>query len=141
MKLATFLTSIALPLAATAGDFPAGSPGFSTSLEAATLAAKASGKPVVVVFSASWCPPCQAMKQSVYPSAAVKPLQDRFEWAYLDIDEPANEAVAKKYGVKGIPHIQFLSKDGKKLDKQVGSSSPEEFAAELQKVLKKVSPR
>jgi thiol-disulfide isomerase/thioredoxin len=137
MKLALLLSTLALPFASIAGEFPAGSPPFVTSLEAVTKASQASGKPAIVVFSASWCPPCQSMKHDVYPSAAVKPLHDQFVWAYLDVDDPANAAAAKKFGVNGIPHIQFLGKDGKKLQKQVGSSSPEDFAKLLKGVLKK----
>jgi len=141
MKLALFLTSLALPFAAIAGDFPAGSPAFASSFAAATTAAQASGKPGVVVFSASWCPPCQAMKNEVYPSAAVKEFRDQFEWAYLDIDEPENAAASERFGVDGIPHIQFLSKDGKNLGNQTGSSSPAEFAKRLDKVLRKAGQR
>ena len=141
MKLALFLTSLALPFAAIAGDFPAGSPAFASSFAAATTAAQASGKPVVVVFSASWCPPCQVMKNEVYPSAAVKDFRNRFEWAYLDIDEPENAAIAERFGVNGIPHIQFLNQQGKSLGNQVGSTTPEEFAKRLDKVLRKAGPR
>jgi thiol:disulfide interchange protein len=137
-KLITILLA-ALTLPLLAGDFPAGSPKFEHSLAAVTKAAKTSGKPVIVVFSAVWCPPCQMMKKEVYPSAAVKALHDKFEWAYLDVDEDSNAAAAKKYGVNGIPHIQFLSKDGKDLGNQVGSTSAEDFAHSLEGVLKKAA--
>jgi thiol:disulfide interchange protein len=119
------------------GDFPAGSPPFVTSYEAVTKAAAASGKPVVVVFSASWCPPCQMMKTDVYPSVAVKAWHDQFEWAYLDVDNAANEAAANKFGVSSIPHIQFLSKEGKSLGREIGGLSAEDFAKRLEKVRKK----
>lgn len=100
-------------------------------------AAKKTGKPVILVFSAAWCPPCQAMKHDVYPSAAVKRLQDKFVWAYLDVDDERNESAASKYGVNGIPHIEFLNADGKEIDKQVGGTSPEAFARTLESVLAK----
>jgi thioredoxin-related protein len=73
----------------------------------------------------------------VYPSAEVKPLQDKFVWAYLDVDEEANAAAAEKYKVQGIPHVQFLDKDGKALISQVGGVSPAEFAGILNKVSEK----
>lgn len=135
-KLATLiLAAIALPLLA--GDFPAGSPKFAHNLKDVTAASKKSGKPAIVVFSAVWCGPCQQMKKDVYPSEAVKKLHDKFEWAYLDVDEESNAAAAKKYGVNGIPHIQFVGKDGKDLGSQVGSTSPEDFVNTLEGVLKK----
>jgi thioredoxin-related protein len=135
-KLVTLiLAAITLPLLA--GDFPAGSPKFEHSLKSATAASKKSGKPMIVVFSAVWCGPCQQMKKEVYPSEAVKKLHDKFEWAYLDVDEESNAAAIKKYGVNGIPHIQFIGKDGKDLGSQVGSTSPEDFVSSLENVLKK----
>lgn len=129
------LAALALP--ALAADFPKGSPKFLTSYAAAVAAAKAENKPVVMVFSAVWCPPCQVMKKSVYPSKEVTPLHDKFVWAYLDTDVEANAAAAQKHKVSGIPHIEFLSPKGKSLGNQVGSSSPAEFAGTLEKILAK----
>ena len=122
-------------------EFPEGSPAFKTSLQSALSEAKKDGKPVIAIYSAVWCGPCQDMKHKVYPSAAIKPFHDKFVWAYLDADDQsANGADMKKFGVEGIPHIQFLSATGKSIDKQVGSSSPDEFAKKLEGVLKKAGP-
>jgi thiol:disulfide interchange protein len=129
------LAALALP--ALAADFPKGSPKFLTSYDAAVAAAKEQNKPVVVVFSAVWCPPCQVMKRSVYPSKEVAALHDQFVWAYLDTDEDANADAARKHKVSGIPHIEFLSPTGKSLGNQVGSTSPADFSGTLKKVLAK----
>ncbi|HEY1083475.1 MAG TPA: thioredoxin family protein [Prosthecobacter sp.] len=137
-KLLTLLAAlIAVPLLAS--DFPAGSPSFGTDYKAAIETAEKENKPVVLVFSASWCGPCQAMKKSVYPSKEVTPLHDKFVWAYLDVDQEANAKAAAKYKVEGIPHIQFLGADGKDLGNQVGSSGAGEFAGTLNKVLSKAA--
>ncbi len=136
-KLFLTLVAAALALPILAGDFPKGSPKFEHSLKSATAAAAKSGKPIVVVFSASWCGPCQVMKKDVYPSADVAALHDKFEWAYLDVDEEKNEKASKEFGVSGIPHIQFLDKAGKSLGNQVGSTSPGDFASTLKSILKK----
>jgi len=136
--LAVLAALVVYSTAAPKADFPAGSPAFKTSLRSALTEAKKDGKPVIAIYSASWCGPCQDMKHKVYPSAQVKPFHDKFVWAYLDADdESANGADMKKFGVEGIPHIEFLNASGKSVDKQVGSSSPDEFAAKLKGVLKK----
>ena len=144
MKLRQIFTLIAtLGLSAVfaprshAADFPKGSPSFVSSYDAALKAAKEGGKPLILVFSASWCPPCQANKQNVYPSAQVKPFHNKFVWAYLDTDLRTNAVAAEKFGVSGIPHIQFLSKDGTSLGNLVGGTSPQDFAATLTQVLGK----
>lgn len=133
--LALFAAALVLPLLAS--DFPDGSPKFGTDYKAALETAKKEHKPVVVVFSAAWCGPCQSMKKNVYPSKEVTPLHDKFVWAYLDVDQDANAAAATKYGVQGIPHIQFLSAEGKDLGTQIGGTSPGDFAGTLEKVLAK----
>ena len=138
MKKAILLALAAVTSLALASDFPKGSPEFKDSSTYALSAAKKSGKPVVMVFSAAWCGPCQTMKKEVYPSAAVKAFHDKFIWAYLDIDDERNERVSKKFGVSSIPHIEFLNAEGKEIDKQIGSNSPEDFAKTLESVLAKV---
>ncbi len=125
---------------AQAGDFPKGSPKFETRYKTALKKAQETGKPLIVVFSATWCGPCQAMKKDVYPSEAVKGLHDKFVWAYLDTDEKDNAKPAAEFKVSGIPHIQFLNSKGEAIDKQVGGTSPEAFAAKLNDVLKKAAP-
>ncbi len=142
MKAISKFLALAAIFAATtsfAADFPKGSPKFETSLKSALSEAEKTGKPVIAVFSAVWCGPCQDMKKNVYPSDAVKAYHDKFVWAYLDTDEASNAKAGEKYGVSGIPHIQFLDKSGKALDKQVGSSSAEDFAKTLEGVLSKAS--
>jgi thiol:disulfide interchange protein len=135
--LAAVFAGAAIVASAQAGDFPKGSPAFVTNYEAALKASKESGKPVILVFSAAWCGPCQANKKDVYPSAEVKPFHDKFVWAYLDADEEKNMPHMEKYGVTGIPHIQFLSKSGEALGQIVGGSAPGDFAKELEATLKK----
>jgi thioredoxin-related protein len=133
--------TVVVAVSLTASDFPKGSPKFESSFRAVTSAAKKSGKPMVVVFSASWCPPCQAMKKEVYPSKEVAEFHDKFEWAYLDVDQSDNEKASKDFGVNGIPHVVFLDKDGKEVDKQVGGVSPAEFATMLRSTLAKAGPK
>jgi len=138
MKKAILLVLAAATGLALASDFPKGSPAFKDSSTSAISAAKKSGKPIIMVFSAAWCPPCQMMKKEVYPSAEVKAFHDKFIWAYLDVDDERNEEIASKFGVQGIPHIEFLDSSGKEIDKQIGANSPEDFAKTLSSVLAKV---
>jgi len=137
-KLILLLTALAVTSSLIARDFPKGSPKFVESHRKAMSTAKKEGKPVVLVFTASWCPPCQVMKKSVYPSDAVKEFHDKFVWAYLDVDDNDNDKPSEQYGVNGIPHIEFVDADGKALiEKQVGSGSAEGFAKRLADALAK----
>lgn len=114
-------------------------PVFEHDFSSAIAKAGKEGKPVIAIFSAVWCSPCQTMKNDVYPSDAVKPYHDKFVWAYLDADSPDNQASMKEFGANGIPHIEFLDSTGKSIGKQVGLSSPESFAKRLEETLKKAA--
>ena len=130
----------ALPFTASAGEFTKGSPKFITSYRKLLSEQKETGKPAIVVFSATWCGPCQTMKNKVYPSAAVQPFHDKFLWAYLDADDRMNEKAKEKFAVSGIPHIEFLNPAGESIGQQVGSNSPEAFAKKLEEILAKAGP-
>lgn len=138
MKKALLLLATLFSLSLHAADFPKGSPKFFTSSGAVLKAAKENGKPVILVFSAAWCGPCQKMKKEVYPSNEVQPLQDKFNWAYLDIDDEANGKLAEGFKVETIPHLFFLDSAGKTtLDQLKDVTAPKDFVKKLTKVLKK----
>ena len=138
-KLLISFVALALGIASAQAGFPDNSPAFKTDYPSALAAAKKSGKPLLVVFSASWCGPCQANKRDVYPSEQIQPFHDQFVWVYLDTDVKSNSAVAKSFGVSGIPHIQFVSAKGEAIDKQVGGTNPRNFARKLRSVLRSAS--
>jgi thioredoxin-related protein len=137
MKKIVTLLLAALTVTTMASDFPKNSPKFKSTAASALSAGKKEGKPVILVFSAAWCPPCQAMKKDVYPSSTIQAYHDKFIWAYLDVDDSSNRRAAEKAGVQGIPHIQFLDSEGKEIGKQVGGNSPENFASMLDSMLAK----
>lgn len=72
-------------------------------------------EPVVVDFTAVWCPPCQMM------GPVVERLADEFagkvKVGKLDTDE--NPEIAIRYGVSGIPTLG-LFRDGRLVDRLVG---------------------
>ena len=72
-------------------------------------------QPVVVDFTAVWCPPCQMM------APVVERLADEFagrvKIGKLDVD--SNQDIAIRYGVSGIPTLG-LFRGGKLVDRLVG---------------------
>jgi thioredoxin 1 len=90
---------------------------------AALEESKSSGKPVLVVFSASWCPPCKTMKREVWPDAEVAAaVESGFVPMYVDVDLKQYGPVVQRYNVRGIPSILILDGEGQVL-RQAGSMS------------------
>lgn len=128
---------IGLALSNVAAEEKSGEPVFHHDFNEAMAAAGESGKPVVTIFSAKWCGPCQTMKKKVYPSSEVAPFHDSFVWAYLDTDQESNRSLMQKYRVSGIPHISFVSATGEVIEETKGSMAPADFAQVLTRTLKK----
>ena len=72
-------------------------------------------EPVVVDFTAEWCPPCHMMAPVVEQLAGE--FAGKVKIGKLDVD--ANQDIAIRYGVMGIPTLG-LFRDGKLVDRLVG---------------------
>lgn len=89
-----------------------------------------SGKPVVIDFWATWCGPCRM----------VGPIIEELATAYGDqaiigkCDVDNNSDVTADFGIRNIPTVIFF-KDGKQVDKQVGSASKSVFEDKLKAIL------
>jgi thioredoxin 1 len=72
-------------------------------------------EPVVVDFTAEWCPPCHMMAPVVEQLAGE--FAGKVKIGKLDVD--SNQEIAIRYGVMGIPTLG-LFRDGKLVDRLVG---------------------
>ena len=72
-------------------------------------------KPIMVVFSASWCPPCVELKKNVLSSKEMEEISKSFVMVYIDasVDSEETSSVVNKYNVIGWPTILFVSPSGK----------------------------
>lgn len=112
-----------------------GAPEFASDFLEAKKKARAEEKPLIVIFSATWCPPCQHMKRVVYPSSEITPFHEQFVWAYLDADLEANRALMHEYGVHGIPHIALHDSEGVVTSHLRGAMGADQLALELTEAL------
>jgi len=84
---------------------------WATGFEQAKQLAAQRGQPMLLYFSADWCPPCRQMRREVWPrddveqmiNAAVVPV-------YINVDE--QKKLAKRYGATQIPMVVMTTPQG-----------------------------
>lgn len=97
--------------------------------------ARATGKPVLLIFTARWVPYCREVEQGLRAS----PLADHFVCVRVDADrEPT---VAESFRVTGYPTVVFLSPDGVPLNRVVGAKGADVMLREMRAALSAVARR
>ncbi|MDZ7618222.1 MAG: thioredoxin family protein [Patescibacteria group bacterium] len=85
-----------------------------------------SGRPLVFLFGATWCPACRVMKDKTLPQVEQKGAMRGVEYAYIDIDD--RPAYAKRY-LRGnsVPQLIRFDREGERWKVQylIGAQSPE----------------
>lgn len=112
-----------------------GLPGFCASHETATLLAHHEKKPIVLVFGSPTNPECQEFKSQVLLSSDIQAIKDRFIWAFIDADQPANAGTIQLYGVTIFPDTCVLDQRKVNVKRIHGSCPAHEFASHLREVL------
>ena len=100
---------------------------WSTSVEASLATAQRTGRPVLVMFSASWCPPCNMMKSDVFPTTGVQTALKQWIPVYVDVDE--NKPVARQYNIDSMPTFVLLDPAGNELVRRPGAMAPNDFVS------------
>lgn len=85
-----------------------------------------SGQPVLIEFTADWCPPCKMLAPIVHQIA--QSYAGRLRVGLLDADE--NPDAVQRYGVMGLPTL-ILFVDGAPAERIVGYVPRERIEAKL----------
>ena len=96
-----------------------------------------SGKIPVIYFSAGWCGPCRSLK-ATFPDEKVQTAMKDVELIMVDVDKEPD--LTTKYGVRYIPYLVKVDKNGEVLDAisatAWGTPTPESVSTAMTTFLK-----
>lgn len=87
------------------------------------------GRPLVVLLGADWCPACVKMKKSVLPEVERSGALDGIEFTYVDVDRRPELSRALSRG-SAIPQLIRFQRRGDQWESQLltGAHSPNKVA-------------
>ena len=101
-------------------------------LDQALALAKAQGKPVLVDFSAIWCPTCRVLHAEVFTNDEVKlAIAAGYVLSRVDYESPEARAFMQRYDVQRFPSLIVLSAEGMLVRRVPMSFDPATLAASL----------
>ncbi len=99
-----------------------------TTLEQASVKAKAEGKLIFLDCFTQWCGPCKKMDREVFPQPQVGAFMNpKYVCLQIDMESAYGAPLAKKLQVQAYPTFVIFNADAKEIGRFVGGSAAEEF--------------
>lgn len=101
-------------------------------VERAFALARAEKKPLLLYWGASWCPPCNQLKATLFNRQDFATLSRSFVAVHVDGDRPGAQKLGQRFKVSGYPTVVLLNPDGAEITRLPGEVDAPQMLAVMQ---------
>jgi thiol-disulfide isomerase/thioredoxin len=101
-------------------------------IDRAFARAKAESKPVLLYWGATWCPPCNQLKATLFNRQDFAAQSKSFVAVHIDGDRPAAQKLGARFKVSGYPTLVLFTPTGGEITRLPGEADAPQVMALLQ---------